>query len=114
TRVSRVRQHGRRICQHPWRLEELVDVVRHAGIRISRSGTILADIADDWAILLGNPLVPGIARPPGGRQQGEHALAVLLLRALHSGVLRSGIASAAYVSLYYHGILAVLGGAFVG
>src|SRR5262249_2641121 len=114
TRVSRVRQHGRRIYQHPWRLEELVDVVRYAGIRVSRSRTILAGIADDWAVLLGNHLVSGIARPAGGRPQGQHAVVVLFRRAFHSRVLRGGVASAAHVSFYYHGILALLGCAFMG
>src|SRR5262249_47785199 len=99
---------------HSRRLEELVDVVRKSGIRVSRSGTILADSADDWSVLLGNSLVSRIARSAGGRSQGEHALVVLLLRAFDSGVLCGGVAGAAHVSFYYHGILAVLGRAFVG
>src|SRR5215217_8151933 len=89
-------------------------LVRQPGFRISGPGALLADPALGRPLLLGRDAVSGDARAAAARAHGQHALAVLLRRSGHPGLLCRRSARPARIPLHDRGLLAVLGRAPLG
>ena len=112
-RRGRGRQPAERGPVDPRRLLGEGAPVRPA-VGVPRPAAHLAGPADDRHVRLDRDHLPGDPVAPGGRVEGQHALVVLLLRPVHSGVLRDRAAGRHRHPPHRRGVLAVLGGAPVG
>ncbi len=109
-----VREHDRGVARHLRVHGRVVGLVRQPGVRVPGPGTLLAGPALHRPLLLGGRAVQGPARTAAAGARGKHALAVLLRRPGHPGLLRRRVARQARVPLHDRGLLAVLGRAPVG
>src|SRR5882672_2076652 len=91
-----------------------MELVRKSGIRVSRSRPVLASPAHNRPLVLGGHAVFRIARPATHGTQRQYAVAILLLRALDSGLLCRWSAGPAGNALHHNRFLAFLGCASVG
>ena len=113
-RRRRVRQHDRRAAGHPRMAVAGAARVRDAGLGVPGPGPGLAGAAHPRPVLLGLHAVPRSAWRAAQPVPDQPAVAVLLHRAGHPGVLRGGPADQRGVQLHRRGLLAVHGRPPVG
>ena len=112
-RRGRGRQPAQRGAVDPRRLVGGGPAVRPA-VGVPRPPAHLADPAHDRHVRLDRDHLPRHPRAPGGRVEGQHALAVLLLGAVHPDLLRHRAAGPHRHPPHGRRVLALLGGAPVG
>src|SRR6185369_6382177 len=87
SRAGCLRQPGRRVRGDSRLNPSRLELVWRPGIRVPGSRPLLADPPNARAELLGVDAIPNPAWPPADRAQRKPAVAVLVLRIGHPGVL---------------------------